>query len=144
LAAELKLAAPIMSVFKGIFGNRSKSRFGSITDGTSNTLMFGEVTGVFEAKASIPDSWAGFQKRQGRQREFLYNHGGLPIELHHPWYETNTNWAHQYRFSSNHSGKVINWSVADGSVQTLSNNVDFTVLEALSGMDDGTVASIPN
>lgn len=128
---------PYWGQFKGIFGNRTKTTFGNITDGSSNTLMFGEVTGVF-------DSWADFDRKLNRQRDFLYNHNGLPIEMMHPWYRQNTGWAHRFVFSSRHSGNVNNWAVSDGSVQTIGSTIDFTVLEALAGRDDGVVASIPN
>jgi prepilin-type N-terminal cleavage/methylation domain-containing protein len=127
---------PYWGQFRGIFGNRTKTRMGDVIDGTSNTLMFGEVTGVY------PD-WQSFERRRGRIREFLFNHNGLPIELHHPWYRENTDWAHQYRFSSSHAGGVINWALADGSVRNISDTLDFSILEALSGRDDGVVASVP-
>jgi prepilin-type N-terminal cleavage/methylation domain-containing protein len=127
---------PYWGQFRGIFGNRTKTKIGDVIDGTSNTLLFGEVTGVY------PD-WESFERRSGRIREFLFNHNGLPIEMHHPRYRDNTDWAHAYRFSSSHAGGVMNWAVADGSIQTIAETIDFSILEALSGRDDGVVASIP-
>lgn len=123
--------------FKGIFGNRTRTTFGSITDGSSNTFMFGEVTGVFS-------SWQDFDRKTARQRDYLSNHNGLPIEMHHPWYRQNTTWAHEYMFSSSHAGGIMNWAMGDGSIQGIGNTIDFTVLEALAGRDDGVVASVPN
>ncbi|RMF45187.1 MAG: DUF1559 domain-containing protein [Planctomycetota bacterium] len=122
--------------YNGIFGNRTKTTFGQISDGTSNTLLFGEVTGQYT-------DWDAFNRRIGRERSFLWHHNGLPTELHDPWYEQNTSWAHAYRFSSMHTG-VGNWGMGDGSVQTISNNIDFDVLVRLSGKSDGQQASLPD
>lgn len=124
------------STYRGIFGNRTKNKFASITDGTSNTLMFGEVTGTY------PD-WDSFNRRVGRLASYLWNHNGLPVELHDPWYQQNTTWGHTYRYSSMHSGKINNWALCDGSVRGLSESVDFQVLLGMSGISDGAVVQMP-
>ena len=120
---------------RGIFGCRTKNTFGTVTDGSSNVLMFGEVTGTY-------DDWDKHNRRIGRVRAYLWVHNGLPTELHHPWYEQNTSWGHRYKFSSMHIG-AANWGLADGSVQTISENIDADLLIDLSGIRDGVVAQIP-
>src|SRR4029079_18647178 len=48
--------------FEGIFATRTKTRFSNITDGTSNTLMYGEVMGGKQVDANNPHAsytWMG-------------------------------------------------------------------------------------
>lgn len=112
----------------GIFYNRSKTKFGDITDGTSNTLMFGEVTGL----------WSDDTRATGRLWSFTWNNGPLPTAWRlggrdpHDW----------KKFNSLHAGKVVNFAVADGSVQTLSINMDRSTFLYLSSRADGRVASL--
>ena len=48
------------SRYAGIFYTRSKTRMGDITDGTSNTLMFGEALGDFDgATRTTSHTWIG-------------------------------------------------------------------------------------
>ncbi len=112
----------------GIFHNRSKTKFGSISDGTSNTLLFGEVTGV----------WEDSLKPSGRTWSFTWNNGPLPTA-----WRIGGATPHTYnRFNSIHSGKVINFALADGSIHSLSPSMDTDVFLYLSSMGDGRVASI--
>ncbi|QDV23820.1 DUF1559 domain-containing protein [Aureliella helgolandensis] len=121
---------------RGIFGNRSKCKFASMTDGSSNILMFGEVTGVYA-------DWDSFEKRTGRVRSYLWTHNGLPTELHDPWYREYTTWGHQYLFSSMHAGGASNWNLADGSVRTMTDSLDFKTFLNMSGIADGAVVTHP-
>lgn len=121
---------------RGIFGNRTQNTFGTITDGSSNVIMFGEVTGTYR-------DWEGFNRKTGRERSYLWTHNGLPTELHHPWYEENTDWGHNYRFSSRHTG-IKNWALADGSVRSMTDNLDFDTFVNLSGISDGAVVTLPD
>lgn len=121
---------------RGVFGDRTTNTFGSLSDGTTNILMFGEVAGTFE-------NWDKFNRRAGRSRAYLWTHNGLPTELHDPWYEQNTDWAHRYRFASMHPGGVSNWGIGDGSVRGIPNTIDFTTFLNLSGISDGAVVQLP-
>ncbi len=98
---------------KGVYGGRSKHNFRDILDGTSNTLGFGEVTG-------------------GDDHNFRWvNHPGWMTAwgidgTGHDW----------FKFDSYHVG-IIQFAMADGSVRTISRNIDHDLFISLSGMDDG-------
>ena len=111
----------------GIYHNRSKTRFGTVVDGASNTLAFGEVTGA----------WRDSSNHTGRRWSFTLNVGALPTA----WRLGGTDAWGWFKFNSLHSGGIVNFGVADGSVQGLSMNMDRSVYLFLSGMKDGRVAT---
>jgi prepilin-type processing-associated H-X9-DG protein len=130
--------------YDGIFGNRTPVRITDITDGSSNTLMFGEcVGGVSVGNPDFQLAWMGcgaLGTRLGLGR------GGLPYE------KGGANWV---RFSSFHPGGV-QFAMADGSVRLLAfgNTAvtmdtfflkpivppnDWFVLQSMAGRADGLV-----
>lgn len=122
-----------ISLFQGISVGRDKRRtFASITDGTSNTLYFGENI------LHTPDAVAG----PGKMKPY----GNLP------WmagYAMGTNWSMASKpvnwptFSSRHSG-IVNFSLADGSIRPISKTIDpATVLRPLAGLSDGQPFQMP-
>lgn len=119
----------------GIFDNRSDTRFGGITDGLSNTLMFGEVTG----------EWESINPRKGRQRSILWTCGPLNTDGMRKAYDTvaGQGVARGYRFSSMHPGDIINVTMGDGSVKSLALTITEQTLFDLSGKSDGSVMSVP-
>ncbi|MFN7844946.1 MAG: DUF1559 domain-containing protein [Pirellula sp.] len=137
----------------GIFWNRSKTTFGGVTDGSSNVLMFGEVIGAYSNQIA---------KSGRRITAHSWNCGPLFTEVMRNPYRTSTGWGagfgadticdigegcwwfQGWRFSSKHAGGVIQYTMADGSVQGLNDNTDDTLILNLSGRADGTVASIQN
>jgi prepilin-type N-terminal cleavage/methylation domain-containing protein/prepilin-type processing-associated H-X9-DG protein len=99
------------------------TRIGTISDGTSNTLAFGEYLGWNHHGPRLKTlAWGGsgsFASTYGlTQSQALY--GGTRV------------------FSSNHTG-VVNFSFVDGSVHALSTSIDNLVFWELSGANDGTV-----
>lgn len=133
-AADLQSASPNnqWGTFQGIGVNRNKKRtFASITDGTSNTLYFGENI------LHRPDPTDGTK---------LVAYGNLP------WmagYAMGVNWpltykpGHWPKFSSRHSG-IVNFSICDGSVRPVSITVDpQTVLRPMAGIQDSIPFQMP-
>ncbi len=130
VAGGMGKTASTWDTWIGVFANRSKTRFGDIADGTSNVLLFGEVTGL----------WGDPAKPKTRNWSFTWNNGPLPTAWRlggatpHDW----------FKFNSLHSGKVVNFAMADGSVQALSPTMNTDVYLYLSALADGRVASLDN
>lgn len=103
-------------VHKGLFGSGVKTRFSDMTDGTSNTFAFVEVTG-------------------GEDYSFLWvDNGAFPTA----WgFGTDYN-----NLNSYHTGG-IQVAMGDGSVRFISENIDSSpwngTLHLLAGMSDGKV-----
>ena len=111
---------------KGMFGMRITFKFRDVTDGLSNTLMFGEVTGGKDydwrwmMAGPMPGAWA-FSP------------------------DATQNW---YQFESFHTG-VVQFALADGSVRGISKNIEsitsfntparMGLLQKLEAMADGQV-----
>lgn len=129
----------------GPFHYRSKTKLAEFIDGTTNTFLFGEVTGAFRQAP----------KRSGRWMSFWWiSNGGMytrymvPVPTQDP---NDTTWGFlnsvQYpgalKFSSFHTG-IVNMTMGDGSVQAVSLNMDSGMWLSLGGMSDGVVASVQN
>jgi prepilin-type N-terminal cleavage/methylation domain-containing protein/prepilin-type processing-associated H-X9-DG protein len=114
--------------FTGVYFNRSRTKFGEIADGTSNVLLFGEVTG----------DWTDVAKPSGHTDSFTINNGpmgsswGLGGTDAHAW----------YKFNSLHPGKVVNFALTDGSVRSVTSSIETAMLHNLSAMADGLVANL--
>jgi prepilin-type N-terminal cleavage/methylation domain-containing protein/prepilin-type processing-associated H-X9-DG protein len=113
------------SGYQGIFGNRTAVRLTQISDGTSNTLMFGEALG---GPPNGPN-----------QRLFCYSWMGpgcLPTAWGLP---ENCDW---YTFGSQHTA-VVNFAFGDGSVRNLRKGLtgggDYNTYIFMSGYRDGVV-----
>ena len=116
--------------FLGVFGNRSKTTFGDISDGSSNTFLFGEV-------AAKPNSGWPITGASSAQYSWMGN-VVMPMNL----WSLNTNAQRDlYSFVSNHNG-TINFANADGSVRAVPESADLETMRSLSGRSDGTVVNI--
>jgi prepilin-type N-terminal cleavage/methylation domain-containing protein len=128
---------------RGIFWNRSKIDFRDITDGSSHTLMFGEVMGGTNASPTNPGSpypvsfaWIGCGN--------LGMIGEVPslqdtkVDDRVPISDTST--ANQ--FSSNHPG-FVNFCLADGSARPISTKTDRFLLRYLAAIADGQKIDTP-
>ena len=106
--------------YRGVFTNRSRVTVKKIGDGTSKTLLFGEMSGVHD---------------KGKTRAFVawMSAGSLPV-ITQTLGDGSDN--EVYMFSSMHPGVVL-FCLADGSLQAISKEIDRTVLTSLSGMSDG-------
>jgi len=119
--------------YEGIFATRTVTRFAQVTDGTSNTLLFGENYGGRGTFANqngmgprlIGWSWIG--------SGHMYTQNGL-ID------PANSRTRHWFRFISDHPG-IVQFALADGSVKRLSMTMDKKTYLVASGMRDGTTFS---
>lgn len=111
--------------WEGIYTNRSETTFGSIRDGSSNVLAFGEVVGV---------------NRWDRDIRYPYMACNLPSMAYWPR-NTGPGTESEVAFGSNHTG-LINFAAADGSVHAKSTTTDRNLMIDLSGKSDGNVANI--
>jgi prepilin-type N-terminal cleavage/methylation domain-containing protein/prepilin-type processing-associated H-X9-DG protein len=106
--------------------SNSKTKLVDITDGTSNTLLFGEtLAGTGTGARDFRLTWMGA--------------GTMPAA----WglnevYGPNGNTSDWFQFSSKHTG-IVNFAFADGSVHGVRKNVSNTVFTYMAGMSDGTV-----
>jgi prepilin-type N-terminal cleavage/methylation domain-containing protein/prepilin-type processing-associated H-X9-DG protein len=137
VAGECRNFAPYSS-YKGLLTYNSKNALGKCPDGTSNTMMFAEYAGGFikwNGSGGIPDGWAGGSWSCG----FNYSCFGLDTNIN--LNDGNHGW---YSFGSNHAGGLINTAFGDGSVRNVRPSIDFSVLLAISGFQDGVVVSFDN
>jgi len=122
--------------YEGMFRHNKMKRFADVTDGLSNTLMFGEVTGDFT------DGYKGV----GRLRSMSWMMG--PIGTHFQTktlaipgvpYSTRATYE-SLKFTSRHVG-IVQYAMGDGAVRAISVNTDADVLLRLSGAQDGQPVS---
>jgi prepilin-type processing-associated H-X9-DG protein len=108
----------------GVFYNRSNTKLRDITDGTSNTLFFGEAVGgkltTSNSTRQYGFTWMG--------TGFMTTSGGLGS------YSFGT-------FNSEHPG-TTQFALADGSVRSVRNTMDFNMYVEASAMNDGTTPKI--
>ncbi|MCR4414789.1 MAG: DUF1559 domain-containing protein [Thermoguttaceae bacterium] len=118
---------PTYSGFRGPFYNRSQVRLAEITDGTSLTILFGEVIGGNDPAVTMSYAWIG--------------NGAMPTAWGlAPSASTGKNgW---YQFTSYHPG-IVQFALCDGSVRGLSQSIDIQVFFRLGGIADGRVFQMP-
>jgi prepilin-type processing-associated H-X9-DG protein len=131
--------------FKGIYYMSSWTKIGEITDGTSNTIAFGEYVGVHNgtyAKQGYPGgsrefviSWMG--------AGWLVSKWGL-APVYDPTGSSSSGSDYTWRqFSSRHTA-IVNCAFADGSVRGVSKTADFNAWIYATGMQDGKVYDTSN
>jgi prepilin-type N-terminal cleavage/methylation domain-containing protein/prepilin-type processing-associated H-X9-DG protein len=106
------------ATYQGIYYQNSKTKIVAITDGTSNTIAFGETIAGSPTTRDFRLSWMGA--------------GSMATA----WGLTTT--PHWYQFSSKHTG-VINFAFGDGSVRQISVSGDSNQFIYASGAIDGQV-----
>ena len=127
---------------QGIFHQRSKTKMGQITDGTSNTMMFAEITGDFDDPCRSAGRFqsVAFASASGGITHWMQGTGatGTPLP-----FTNNVRCKSSFRFSSFHSGGIINSCFADGSVRGISITADYRSWLLLGSMADGIVFQAP-
>ncbi|MGD9635161.1 MAG: DUF1559 domain-containing protein [Pirellulales bacterium] len=125
----------------GVFSVRSKTHLGKVTDGTSHTFMFGEAPGTIGN--GIPDPQSGDQFSGLAYAHMWAGWGTLPashgLEVSRENNYTGkgevyeTMWLY---YGSVHPA-VVQFCFVDGSVRSLSKDVDLVTFESLSTMGNG-------
>jgi len=119
------IGLPDFDHYQGVFYNRSKTDFRDITDGASNTLLFGECMGSDSYASSLSFSsyaWIG----AGAMCT------GYGLSQSPTWSQ----------FSSYHPG-IVNFCLADGSVREISLQIDSATFTRLGAIADGQITSPP-
>ncbi len=116
----------------GILYSGSSTRFADIDDGISNTLMIGE-RGL---PASLEMGW--LMCAGGELPDYSGNQDNL-LSTQRPLGEGSDDGKHNNHFWSHHSG-VVQFLVADGSVQALSLSMNHQIFQSLSTCAQGEVA----
>jgi len=121
--------------FEGIMGNRTKTKVEAIGDGSSNTLMFGEVAG------STLKSFGGTYANPNQYEWSWQGAGAIFTAL---GLQPGTQ-GDALSFGSNHTGLVL-FAVGDGSVRAVrygsaatTGSTDWWTLQYLAGKNDGRV-----
>jgi prepilin-type N-terminal cleavage/methylation domain-containing protein/prepilin-type processing-associated H-X9-DG protein len=134
--------------YRGILTYMSKTNVTTISDGTSNTMMFGEYPGGYigwNGSGGIPNGWSTGSWSAG----FNYTCFGMCPgasgggNCNNPYNGLQNTWSFG-TFGSKHAGNLVNFAFADGSVRPIGNTVTFPVLIAMSGMADGIVVNFDN
>jgi prepilin-type N-terminal cleavage/methylation domain-containing protein len=124
----------------GIFGANQSCTVAEITDGTSNTLAVGEVTGggVGSRLGNFWATWNLQDTAEGINGPHTTPGGVYPPDV--GGVGTGSDWA---GFASFHSGGC-NFAVADGSVHFLSQNIAQSILAALTTRNGPSSSNITN
>src|SRR5262249_52563623 len=102
-------------------GYRCKRTVAQITDGTSNTFLFGEST--FVAGTDWGDDWAGTVGTMATT--------AIPPNFQ---FSGPTDWTRNFGFRSNHTGGV-NFAYADGSVHFVTDRIPLGTYRTLGTID---------
>jgi len=108
--------------YTGYFYSQSRTTIAQATDGSSNTLMFGETLGgVFPGKRDFAYCWMGATP--------MPTGYGLPTPTH--------SWA----FGSKHPG-IVQFAFGDGAVRGVRTTADYASFVFASGTNDGATYSL--
>jgi prepilin-type processing-associated H-X9-DG protein len=134
----------------GIFYINSKTRIGDITDGTSNTLFFGEryhLDPIFDLIYQPLGEFGGWAWANANSTEDYLLSTRVPINYKVPQGTTsNPGFFYSDRrlcaFGSGHTAGA-NFAYADGSVHFLSDGISLAVLQALGTRAGGEAVALP-
>ncbi|MEM6798769.1 MAG: DUF1559 domain-containing protein [Planctomycetota bacterium] len=121
----------------GVFTNRSKTRMGMIIDGTSKTLLFGEAPGAIGSNITTGESTtSGFVVAMPWiASATLPTYAGLDPDDPDYVVQGEANYDTYWRqFGSVHSGDIVLFAYADGSVDSIAKTTEIGVYYALSSM----------
>jgi prepilin-type N-terminal cleavage/methylation domain-containing protein len=119
---------------QGVASYESNVSFAKITDGTSKTLMFGEIS---KRRAD------NFQAFNGDNAAALFVGQDRPLAPN-PEPEPGqppSDYLNKVSFGSPHSG-IVQFAMCDGSVQQVSRDIDSTILDRMAWRNDGEVYEV--
>jgi prepilin-type N-terminal cleavage/methylation domain-containing protein len=121
----------------GSVSTKRQVRMGDVTDGTSNTLMIGEIAKILPAGvANQYRSWTrGNSGGSGSCKNVTY-------PMNSTFYNGSNNF-NDISFYSEHTGGC-QFGLADGSVKFLSKTIDLAIYKGLASMNSGEVVSVEN
>ncbi len=126
-------------LYQGVFTRRSQNNFGGISDGTSNCFFFGETTGGKQSQygtVKFGHSWMGtgvMATAWGIDPVSAGTNGEGKLTSKYFW----------YKYGSEHPG-IVQFTMTDGAVKSVSENMNFTAYIRLSGIRDNRVAQLEN
>jgi len=116
----------------GVYYMNSKTKFTDITEGTSNTVAFGEYSGVhLNGSRDFVVSWMGsgwLSSRWGLAPVYSNDSRVIGSGNDYSWRQ----------WSSKHTG-IVNFAFADGSVRPISKSADYNAFIYATGMADSRV-----
>ncbi|MBP3959099.1 DUF1559 domain-containing protein [Gemmata sp. G18] len=126
LGGYMGLANDSYRLYPGIYYVNSKTKLTDISDGTSNTLAFGETLGGNGITRDFHMAWFGAS--------------GMPVA----WGLQDASSSQWYTFSSRHTGGIVLFSFGDGSVRGLRKGISTAAYRAIAGRADGYVLTENN
>ncbi len=129
----------------GVMYPECKTTFGTITDGSSNTILLGETSSAI-GRALNTRSWGGIQPWTWGYYAYppSATRGWLFLDhkiVTYPIGYTGAFFTNETPFTSNHTGGAM-FAMCDGSVQFLSKTMPLLVLQNMATVSDGQVVSI--
>ena len=135
----------------GVVYPNSKTKMTDITDGTSNTLLFGETSSAKWTHKS--KSWGGIQPWTWGYYNYASTAtppndaiGWLMIDhkaVTHPIGYSGAFFTNETPFTSSHAGGGVNVAMCDGSVRHLTQSTPLLTLQQLATRAAGEVVNLP-
>ncbi|MEZ6132791.1 MAG: DUF1559 domain-containing protein [Planctomycetaceae bacterium] len=123
---------------QGILGRNTSTSFSDVLDGTSNTLLVGEIS---NAKTNTGADMVGYRRWwRGFDGTASASTKNVAFAINSKGYNGSNDF-NDIAFGSNHTGGA-QFILADGSVTFISENVDMASYLATASMDEGEVNTI--
>jgi prepilin-type processing-associated H-X9-DG protein len=117
--------------YVGPYYQNSKTKLQAISDGTSNTIAFGETLGGNDVVRDFRLSWMG----SGSNASAWGLHSGGTTNTSSP------NYIGHHNYSSRHAGGIVQFVYCDGSVRGIRSSADYANFIYATGMRDGQVVN---
>jgi len=129
----------------GVMYPESKTTFGTITDGSSNTILLGETSSAIGRNLNSrswggiqPWTWGYYAYPPSATRGWLFLDHKI---VTYPIGYTGTFFTNETPFTSNHTGGA-NFAMCDGSVQFMSKSIPLLLLQNFATVSDGQVVAL--